>query len=730
MTNILPATTEMARQRYESIANFGKEMGNAIEKYGLKNQERVKNSMFAAGIIGNYLEAPEELTDEQDRPNPPVLSATAPSHIAKLYKKAESEGDGDWVSGMSGVSGLELESFLALQGKWEKDEQLRKENDRSDAQLAIAQAGQKLAADKWVVEKKGLDLGYDAAKFNYDKLVARGATEDELYKAESEVRLAAAKRAPTLAANELEKQDLELKGLRRLNASAEALDAVKSATVPLTGEKKIKTSTEKVYGQYEIDGKFYDSFDLEAELSKQGLGLRDIDGDGVLDAVAPEVRNAVTPELQVARKLAGDDTFEPAETSKDSKGGTTATSEFTRNVYERLIRMFPDKAEQIKAQFLRNPNTGGLDKELGGNTNAAQQYATAMKYFKSPTFQKALFQEFKPVQVNSPASKLKVLYTEPYADDEKTTTITYDLNEQAVWDSKIASVKESFAKAGKPFTLTNQDVYRAVNLYGGYIPFTINGQKFYMPPKGDVAISENQFLSLGVPSSLSKTEWEAKMSIHNTFLQEYAASVVMKDGKPMLAGGKLLESGYTIAFVTRDPNQPIRDAKSANFDGVQEFIGKASTDLNKVDSYIDRMKEMWTEDSANDPSFINVVLGNLFGGEWNSRYTANQRGLETFRKYFIAPGTETEKDAQRLADQMAEPKFQLWRNPELAREILDLTRSLIVDGIMIEAEAKGFKIIPPEQVGSTARKTPEQRTAIKNRLAELTGNAPVGVPTK
>lgn len=723
--NYLPAIAEMNRQRYESMANFGKEIGDAISKYGQKNQERIKSSMFASGIISQYLEADPQMTDEQDRELPPVLSETAPSHITKLYNKAKNEGNGDWVAGMANVSGLELESFLALQGKWEKDEQLRKENDRADATLAIQKAGQDLALKRFEVDKKAADLTYEATLFNFNKLKERGATEDALYKAEAEVRMAAAKRAPTLAANELEKQNLELASLRRANSVAEALDAVKMAKVPVTGTKQYKTTTEKVYGQYEIDGKFYDSFDLEAELAKQGLGLRDIDGDGVLDAVAPQVENAITPELQIARRLSGDDSFVPADTIKGTVGSTTANATFTRNVYDRLLRMFPEKAEIIRSQFLANPETGGLDKDLGGNTNSARQYELAMKYFKSPTVQKMLTDEFKPVAVNSPVSKLKVLYTNPYNDDV-VSEITYTKDEQAIWDSKIETVKESFAKAGKPFTLTNQDVYRAVNLYGGYIPFTINGQKFYMPPKGDTAISEAAFFSLGVPSSLPKSDWELKRNIHNTFLKDYAATIVMKDGKPTLVGGKRLESGYTWAFLAKNPNQPIDDAKSGDFDKVTEFVGRASTDLNKVDGYVDRMIEMWTPDSANDPSFINVVLGNLFGGEWNSRYTANQRGLETFRKYFIAPGTETEKDAERLADQMAQPKFQLWRNPAIARETLELSRALIIDGIMMEAESKGFKIIPPEgKEGAVKRMTPEQRTAYKNRIAQLGNLDPV-----
>lgn len=179
-TNILPAYTEMARQRYESIAGFGKDIANALTKYQAKNDERQKNSMFAANTIAEFLEAPEELTDEQDRPNAPVLSATAPSHIARLYKKAESEGNGDWVSGLSGVSGLELEAFLEMQAKYKVEDRQRKEDAFRDAGFKLQQAGHQLQVDRFGVDKKRAELDYDAALFALSRAKSTSASQDEL----------------------------------------------------------------------------------------------------------------------------------------------------------------------------------------------------------------------------------------------------------------------------------------------------------------------------------------------------------------------------------------------------------------------------------------------------------------------------------------------------------------------------------------------------------------------
>ncbi len=725
MTNILPATTEMARQRFESIAGFGKDIGNAIAKYGERNQERVKNSMFAAGIVGKFLEAPEELTDAQDRPNPPVLSETAPAHIKQLYKKAESEGDGDWVAGMSGVSGLELEAFLALQGKYEKEEEVKFSRGIQERGLALQEEGHKLQLERFKVESRATEVNIQAAVFNLERAKATAATQDELTQIDLGLKKLLLQYEQQVGPEkakafmlELEGKKLQVKGLQRAEDAASALDEVKAAVVPQSKTLTYEEQVPKVYGQYEIDGQMMDSFDL-AEAIKQidpSLKLEDIDGDGVLDAIAPAVADAVPVNNQIARKMTGDNGFVVADRAADTK--STLNNKFIESVYNELIRMYPDKKALIDAEFKGNTVTGGTNKDTQNRVNPAEQYAIAKKWFDSPTIQSALAKKYGAVPVASPVSKVKILYTNPYNDTVQKSE-TYQLSEQAVWDAKIDSVKESFAKAGKPFTLDNRDVYKAVNLYGGYMPVTMpNGVQGFVSPKGEF-MSMSQFAELGVPSSLPKTEWESKRNIHNRFLQDYAA-VVVKDanGKISIKGGQTTDTGYTIGFLTRDPKNPINDARATDFGKTEETIAQLKKDLNKADVFVDRMMEMW--DKGN---FIDIVVGAWTGGQWNKEYTANQRGLETFRKYFIAPGTETEKDAQRLADLMAEPSFQGWRNKDVSMKVLELARSLVLDGIRIEAESKGFFVNAPAGKGipETTPMTKEQKQAVLDKIASLTG---------
>lgn len=724
-TNILPAYTEMARQRYESIAGFGKDIAGALMKYQAKNDERQKNAMIAANAITQFLEAPEELTDEQDRPNAPVLSATAPSHIAKLYKKAESEGNGDWVAGMSGVSGLELEAFLEMQTKYKIEDRQNKDDAFRQAGLRLQEAGHQLQLDRFAVEKRATEVGIEAAVFNLQRAKANAATQDELAQIDLNLKRLMLKYeeqvGPAKAKDfmlQLEGKELQVKGLRRAEDAASTLDAIKAAQVPLTKTLTYEESHPKVYGQARIDGVDVDTFDLEAAIKKvdPNLTLKDLDGDEVLDVVAPVSEQAVPVSTQIARKMTGDNNFVDADRAADTK--STLNDKFISSVYEEVLKQYPQLKPELDAEFKFNPTTGGTNKDLQNRTNPAEQYAVAKKWFSAPSIQAALATKYKATPVTSPVDRIQIYYTNPY-DDSVTKTETFALNEQAIWDAKIESVRQSFAKAGKPFTMDNRDVYKAVNLYGGYMPVTLpNGVQGFVSPKGEF-MSLSQFAELGVPSSLPKTEWESKQKIHNRFLQDYAAILVKAaDGSVTIKGGQSTGTGYTIGFLTSDQNNPIKDARAVDFGETEKTIAQLKRDLNKADTFVDKMISMWGEGD-----FYDIVIGPWVGGKWSKEYTANQRGFETFRKYFIAPGTETEKDAERLADLMAEPSFSGWRNREVSEKILNLARQLVIDGMRIEAETKGFFIKADEAKGipSVDKLTPEQRQAIMYKMAEFGG---------
>lgn len=751
-TNILPAYTEMARQRYESIAGFGKDIANALTKYQAKNDERQKNSMFAANTIAEFLEAPEELTDEQDRPNAPVLSATAPSHIARLYKKAESEGNGDWVSGLSGVSGLELEAFLEMQAKYKVEDRQRKEDAFRDAGFKLQQAGHQLQVDRFGVDKKRAELDYDAALFALSRAKSTSASQDELIALQ--ISAEKAKQAFAALANPVELDakiktgrllDLELQGKTRLEDAAKGIEAIKRAEVPTSKTETFIYPEKKIAGQVLIknpDGSevYQDSGDIEAILKQvdPSLTLRDIDADGLPDAVKAVEGGAIAPEIQIARKLTGDASYEVGDKSSTAKfSSPNSNAAFTKSMYDFIVNnaarlgMSPEQIEMFKKDMLINPTTGKPDASLGGNTNSAAQYEKMAKWFKSPTVQGLLSEQFKPVPMYSKADKITVMYASPYVS-EGSTTKTTNINEKEVWRAKFAKVKSEFDAAKKPFYLTERDMFKAIGVFGNYTPMKMpNGTEMWEAPDGKL-ITEEEFLRLGSRQGIKepKTEWEAKQMIHNNFLQGYLPEVKKDASGKVVAveGGKDLGNGYNMYFVGNrktpiDPAMPVNSATNTNFDKTVETVAQLETDILKSDKFVDNMLNLWDEAGPLDAS---VLI--WFGGRWGKQYTAQQRGLETFRKYFLAPGTETEKDADRLADLMAAPSFAGWRNKDVMKETLEIARSLIVEGMRIEAETKGFVLTKDGQ--PIRSMTPEERTANRARIAQLNGVSYPTTPTK
>ncbi len=739
--NILPATTEMARQRFESIASFGKDIGNAIAKYGERNQDRIRKSMYASSVISEYLEADPQMTDDQDRELPPVLSQTAPSHIAKLYKKAESEGDGDWVSGIANVSGMELDAFLEFDNKHKQEERQKKQDAFQQAGLDLQRAGHQLAVDKFGVDKKRAELDYDAAVFALNRAKTTAASQDELIALQ--IAAEKAKQAFAALANPVELEakkkqvdllNLELLGKQRLEDAAKGIEAIKRAEVPTSKSETFIFPEKKTMGQVRIinpDGSevYQDSGDIEAILKQvdPSLTLKDIDNDGLPDAVKAVEGGAIPPEVQIARKLTGDNAYEVADKSSAAKfSSPNSNAVFTKSMFDFVVNnaarlgMSPEQVEMFKRDMLVNPTTGKPDAELGGNTNSSAQYEKMVKWFKSPTVQGLLSEQFKPVPMYSKADKITVMYASPYVS-EGTMTKTTSINEKEVWRNKFAKVKSEFEAAKKPFFLTERDMFKAIGVFGNYTPVKMpNGTEMWEAPDGKL-ITEEEFLRLGSRQNTKEpaTEWDAKRMIHNNFLQGYLPEV-KKDanGKVVgVAGGKDLGNGYNMFFVGNrktpiDPAMPVNSATNTNFEKTVETVAQLETDILKADKFVDNMLNLWDEAGPLDASALM-----WFGGRWGKQYTAQQRGLETFRKYFLAPGTETEKDADRLADLMAAPSFSGWRNKDVMKETLEIARSLILEGMRIEAETKGFVLTKDGQ--PVRAMSPEERTANRARIAQL-----------
>lgn len=169
--NILPATTEMARQRYEAIAGLGKNLGDVIAKYSQTQQERDELAQFAQPELTKWVV--QDLQNPEDRQ---VFKAdeNAPAHSAELINLALKEGDGDVAKGMAAIPLSKLRAWSVSEGKFQKAVQQETENSfkarglELDAErIRVAQAANELAKKEYALreaDEKRKQEGYELDK--------------------------------------------------------------------------------------------------------------------------------------------------------------------------------------------------------------------------------------------------------------------------------------------------------------------------------------------------------------------------------------------------------------------------------------------------------------------------------------------------------------------------------------------------------------------------------------
>lgn len=145
--NILPYTSEMARQRYEAVSGLGKGIAQALDNYQQTKQEREEMADVAAGVIANFvtqdLQNPEDKTVYMAKPD-------APMHHQDLIKEALKAGDGDIGAGLAAMPVSKLRAWNALHAKYESDVRFETELalKRGDLDFRKKQAADDLAFRK------------------------------------------------------------------------------------------------------------------------------------------------------------------------------------------------------------------------------------------------------------------------------------------------------------------------------------------------------------------------------------------------------------------------------------------------------------------------------------------------------------------------------------------------------------------------------------------------------
>jgi len=686
--NILPYTAKIADTLGQGIASIGEGIG-AYQNFQRKSAEdKAKAKYLANGVLQQYME-PDGPEDDATGEVPLKVSDTAPAHIKELFKKTQGQPDG-----VDGIATTDLTSFLTLHSKYEQDEGIK--FDRK-----LKQAGVDLQAAQVALQEKEFGLRATAQEQNYkfqlrdfEWRVARGEKSDALdaeklqlekdrvalekmlgpvrLKAlEAEVRINTAKATSTERALSVEQAREDLIQLRQGISPTEV--------VPTFGEVKKRSGFIQT-----PDGIYRYEDDIDAFLKKSGLKVEDVE--------ASQPQAEIPYSTSISRAISGDATFDPTlpavkNTSKNKK-------QFVQGVYEQLIKNFPEQRATIDHQFKWNAQAKGENKDVELDT---ARYDLAVKYANTQQFQElvgkslGVKKELAPAVPSKPPTGVKIITQRETGYGVMKEIVAYKTDQRMVDDTYDAAFKQ-FKDRGVPFPMTRDDAYKVFGLFGGMRRWqTDSGKVMYTNEKGETK-SQDEIEGMGLTRTPT-TEAGMKRQAANNWVRQYV--------------GQGVDIGnYTLRAKTKNKEDPMSEMPIIDPEAAQKDLVQIQTDVTKADKYIDKMIQMWKDKSW----YENLPV---FGAYWETEYTTYQRGLETFRKSFIAPGTETEKDAERLGDMMAQPTF--WRNisnfsdPRLALETLELTRSLIADSATAKASTYGFEIVGKKEISGLSKEQAAKR---------------------
>lgn len=688
--NILPYTAQIADNIGKGIAAIGEGIGAYQNYQTKKEEEKNKATYLANGVLQQYMEQDGPEDDATGEVSYKV-SDTAPSHIKELWKKAQKQPDG-----ISGLSTTDLTSFLTLQSKWEQDEQVKFDKGIKQAGIDIQKAQLGLAEREFGLKVSAQEQDFKFRVRDLEWRIARGEKSDELdaeklklekdrvelEKAlgparlkllESEARVAGAKAISTERALSAE-QAKELLIQNR--------EAVKpTETVTLKGEKTVRS------GYLETPDNMYDWYDdIDKFLKESGLKVEDV--------TTPQEQQATPLSTTIARSLSGDAKFDP--TLPAVQNPSANKKKFVQGVYEQLIANFPEQRSVIDHQFKWNANAKGENKDVELDT---ARYDMAVRYANTKQFQDAVSKRLG-IKPEAPAAKISTPPTGVRIVSEVQTKVGTSKEvvafktDQRMVDEAYDSAFKQFKERNQPFPITRDEAYKIFGLFGGMKRWTTeSGKVMYTNEKGETK-SQDELESLGLTKTPT-SEAGMKREAANNWLRPYVG-----EGQEY--------GGYIIRAKTKNKQDPMSESPIINPEKAQAELTQLTVDIGKADKYIDKMISLWKEKKW----YENLPL---IGASWETEYTTYQRGLETFRKSFIAPGTETEKDAERLGDMMAQPTF--WRNlqdVDKTIETLELTRSLIADSAKAKADSMGLEVLPKK--GLTSGMTKEQAS---KRISEI-----------
>ena len=644
--NILPAVAQMSESLRKGISDFGQGVGGAISGYRKEKEEHdiMAQSAYASAV--KYLKQDER--DDSGRGDFEI-DPTTPSHTALIIKEAFKEGGNDYsnpenaIKGLAGMSTSKLRAWMGDEQKYkvEKQQELDNTIKGRDMTLRENQFAQALSAQKSEDAFKERQLSILEAKGK------READEDN-----------------------------------RNRATQKALIDIEQAVVPTTaiGNSKVVTK-HRIGNLWSKTGELLAfETDIESVMAQNGLKNSDV--------ITKETHEAQIkvyddyPTHSSAQYFAGttDDKvpFNPELPLRDNQElhrNNGATEKFIRNAFKMGTELESPALRQQASVFFPEGFSGPIS-----NMNGA--YAMAKSIVKTKQVQERLAKNYGVSMVPNGA-----IFDKAYVDvtgSQETVTDTRielpihpDDQERARYNS-VAKIMG----ANMPFSF---DQFKVLNV-GNRINWTRDGlgNKVVLIGKGSANEKYVPYNSLSAPVSAEspKTQFEQNKLGTNNWLQKHS-------GKGVHYGSK--GSGLTLVY-----NGNIDTATSPNPIEDSQFVSEGMGPVVDIRRIGGEMKSM-----INSAGFVEKNLSIAY----NQRYENLSLQAQTYRKYFIASGQETDKDNARLTTMVTDNSFLKTFTPKEQIEIITAMEQIIANKVLGRFTSMGGKVIEDKPTVPVSKET-------------------------
>ena len=456
----------------------------------------------------------------------------------------------------------------------------------------------------------------------------------------------------------------------RFKAEQDAIKEQKRLADLATGiQQTVVPDTEAIFDIQKNRGDIGDLYGPDGELIAGGVEVND--ALGALGIKPEEVtteeeakrqfrEQADYPVIATTRWLAGNDKFDVrADFNTARQTDPLSADRFIRETLKQATYADPKQRENF-AKFFNSGDIEGTLKE--GEGLKSQAYRMAQAVATSPQMRK--WSQSQGVQLIPPLAKISKAYIKVTGKSETEDRILrqVEIQEKRREEMRYEAFKKAYEKGGKvmPFSLPT---YMATQSHR-FFPEVKMPDGSIMYKIGDKVYPQNSLMQWGTEGPPTGTQVPLKEVQQDNFLKGFNKPVQVAKGEYwQFTGGARQWKG--------------------DFEKNSDILTQGVTDMLGINAIADKMITMQKTGGK-----VEKVLS----PSWQREYDNLNRQAQTYRRYFIATGQETEPDNARLADILASRDLFDTLNPELKIKIIESFRQIVADKVRGAWRAGGGQI--------------------------------------